>query len=286
MSGIQSRGRRGDVIVPNWRCEDQSLDAYEFRIACWLASHAGEYRTDWVTRNEVARRTGVSQGKVSSALRVLETAGIISIEDVPTAKWRGGHRFIITFDFDEWRTGRVVTGSAEGSGREVTASTAKPGREVTALIEEHKEREEEQVSNSLSVVTEAPGQALVKCDDSVSLFDRFYAAYPRKVGKPAARRAFAAAVRKAGVDDISVGFKRWKAFWADNAIAGEFVPHPATWLNQERWNDDPGPPPRGQRLSIASQTARALERGRSGQAPPLPEFGSRPIFDLGAPRAI
>jgi len=38
MSGIRSRGRRGSVVVPNWRTEDPGIDPYAFRIACWLAS--------------------------------------------------------------------------------------------------------------------------------------------------------------------------------------------------------------------------------------------------------
>ena len=99
MSGIRSRGRRGNVVVPNWRTEDQSLDPYAFRIACWLASHADRYTEKSVSRNLIAKVLNISGTKVSSALGDLTEQGIVAVEAVGE---RG--RFIITFDFDAWET--------------------------------------------------------------------------------------------------------------------------------------------------------------------------------------
>lgn len=71
-----------------------------------------------------------------------------------------------------------------------------------------------------------------------SLFDRFYEAYPRKVGKPAAIKAFAKCkADEALVDKMIAAIEEQKqsAQWVkDN---GQFIPHPATWLNNERWTD-------------------------------------------------
>ncbi|HRI08218.1 MAG TPA: hypothetical protein PKW35_10390 [Nannocystaceae bacterium] len=99
MSGIRSRGRRGNVVVPNWRTEDRSLDPYAFRIACWLASHADRYTEKSVSRNLIAKVLNISGTKVSSALGDLTEQGIVAVEAVGE---RG--RFIITFDFDAWET--------------------------------------------------------------------------------------------------------------------------------------------------------------------------------------
>lgn len=99
MSGIRSRGRRGNVVVPNWRTEDRSLDPYAFRIACWLASHADRYTEKTVSRNLIAKVLNISGTKVSSALGDLTDQGIVAVEAVGE---RG--RFIITFDFDAWET--------------------------------------------------------------------------------------------------------------------------------------------------------------------------------------
>lgn len=74
---------------------------------------------------------------------------------------------------------------------------------------------------------------------SASDFDRFWAAYPRKEAKATARKAFARAVVKIGGPDppaILLGaLERAKASWVD----AQFIPHPATWLNGERWDDEP-----------------------------------------------
>ncbi len=67
-------------------------------------------------------------------------------------------------------------------------------------------------------------------------FDTFWAAYPRKVGKGAARKAFA----KLPADVFpllvpAVEAQKQCAQWRKNG--GEYIPNPATWLNQERWED-------------------------------------------------
>lgn len=71
-----------------------------------------------------------------------------------------------------------------------------------------------------------------------SLFDRFYEAYPRKVGRPAAIKAFAKCkADEALVDQMVAAIEEQKqsAQWAKDD--GQFIPHPATWLNNERWTD-------------------------------------------------
>lgn len=67
-------------------------------------------------------------------------------------------------------------------------------------------------------------------------FDRFWSAYPVKKSKPTAMKAFAKAASKTGVDVMIEAVERQKNWrqWREG-----FVPHAATWLNQERWNDEP-----------------------------------------------
>lgn len=70
-------------------------------------------------------------------------------------------------------------------------------------------------------------------------FDTFWQAYPRKTAKPAALKAYKAArKRKAAHADIMAGVARLVASRPDP----QFTPHPATWLNGDRWNDAPTPP--------------------------------------------
>lgn len=67
----------------------------------------------------------------------------------------------------------------------------------------------------------------------------FYAAYPRHVGKEAARRAFVKAV-KAGTPatEIIEGARRYADATAAAGTETRYVAHPATWLNAGRWSDD------------------------------------------------
>jgi hypothetical protein len=63
-----------------------------------------------------------------------------------------------------------------------------------------------------------------------------YEFYPRKVGKPAAIKAIKRALMKFSYELV---LEKTKAYAA--ARAGEdqqFTPHPATWFNQQRFNDD------------------------------------------------
>lgn len=70
-----------------------------------------------------------------------------------------------------------------------------------------------------------------KADD----FERFWAAYPRKTAKDTARKAFPRALSRASVETMLAGIERQREWeqWRRGVI-----PHPATWLNQSRWNDE------------------------------------------------
>ena len=71
-------------------------------------------------------------------------------------------------------------------------------------------------------------------------FARFWEAYPHKVGKSAAEKAYVRAIGKIGGHDppsvLLAGVERAKASreWGEG-----FIPHPTTWLNQGRWEDEP-----------------------------------------------
>lgn len=71
-------------------------------------------------------------------------------------------------------------------------------------------------------------------------FEEWWTIYPRRIGKGAARKAYAKAVR-------SVPRSRLLEAATAYAVTREgedqnFTPHPSTWLNQERWNDEPEAP--------------------------------------------
>lgn len=71
-------------------------------------------------------------------------------------------------------------------------------------------------------------------------FAAFWAAYPRKTAKPTASTAF----DRINPDDATFASmlaalerQRHSPDWCKEG--GRFIPHPATWLNQRRWEDQP-----------------------------------------------
>ena len=102
-------------------------------------------------------------------------------------------------------------------------------------------------------------------------FAEFWTAYPRKVSKQKARGAWKSATKKADPDDILAALGEWVAYWSAKNEP-EYVPHPTTWLNGERWLDQP--PQRsgavGRRAvqqSVAVNAIKAWAQTNDEQAP-------------------
>jgi uncharacterized protein YdaU (DUF1376 family) len=99
------------------------------------------------------------------------------------------------------------------------------------------------------------------------VFDEIWNLHPRKVGKPKAMQAFAAALAK-GVkpEDVLAGLKRHLPGWNAKKAAGEGdkIPHPTTWLNREGWNDEvmpEGSPGDGARADWWDSKQGLLDKG-------------------------
>lgn len=75
--------------------------------------------------------------------------------------------------------------------------------------------------------------------DTAAAFDAFWQAYPRRVAKADARKAYASAL-KAGADPqhITDAAGRHAAHWSAEGRAPTYVPYPATWLRRESYNDE------------------------------------------------
>lgn len=83
-------------------------------------------------------------------------------------------------------------------------------------------------------------RASVESPYDASFHMRFWPAYPRKTAKPEALKAW----RKLTPDldtiaaiEASLQWQCRQATWTKEN--GEYIPHPATWLNQRRWEDEP-----------------------------------------------
>ncbi len=71
----------------------------------------------------------------------------------------------------------------------------------------------------------------------IDYFDTFYKAYPKKVGKAAALKSFSKLhVGESMLNEMLSVIEKQKDTkqWQDK----QFIPNPATWLNQRRWEDE------------------------------------------------
>jgi hypothetical protein len=90
-------------------------------------------------------------------------------------------------------------------------------------------------------------------------FDAFWSTYPRKIGKKAAAKAFAKAVRTVPPDRIVQGAKRYAAWCQETHREPEFIAHPTTWLNAGRWDDQLGNEPDGPEFDPSTQPVEWLK---------------------------
>ncbi len=71
-----------------------------------------------------------------------------------------------------------------------------------------------------------------------SPFDTFWDEYPNRKGKGKAREAFQKAIKKTNLETMLEAIRKQKQGTQWNRDNGRFIPYPATWLNQERWEDE------------------------------------------------
>lgn len=97
-------------------------------------------------------------------------------------------------------------------------------------------------------------------DHDTNAFDTFWETYPRKAGKQRAQAAWAKALKTATAQEIIDGAR---AFASDPNREPQFTPHPTTWLNAGRWEDDPLPA-----RTAGDRSMQAIQRDLERQQQP------------------
>lgn len=143
----------------------------------------------------------------------------------------------IAFYQQKAETNRVV-GKRGGRPKKETQTVSDGNPEKTQTVsginpQKTLTTNQEPITNTPIPPAKTPGAA--------ERFERFWQAYPRKVGKDAAKRAF----DKRKPDETlladmlaSITLQCQTEEWRKDG--GQFIPHPATWLNQGRWQDELG----------------------------------------------
>lgn len=113
-----------------------------------------------------------------------------------------------------------------------------------------------------------PGKGGRPFDPAHPLFARFWAAYPKRVAKRDALKAWARLGVTTGLlDEMLAAIERQRRTqWANG-----FVPNPATWLNGRRWEDEdvpsPGPAPKPSVAEVIRAARARVEARKRGEVP-------------------
>lgn len=90
------------------------------------------------------------------------------------------------------------------------------------------------------VGTSIPDQVQVKIDQKKVEAEEIYQLYPRKAKKPKALKAILKALNHVQGADLREKTAKFAELWKEApADQWQFCPHPATWFNDEQYNDDP-----------------------------------------------
>ena len=175
------------------------------------------------------------------------------------------------------------SGKRVGSTKQVKVYTVNVGKEYQNRNssengrEEYRKRDTEPVSN-LSSEAKASSESAKSVE-----FDEFWKSYPHKKAKGAARKAYLKA-RKAVDHGTLVGAIAAQIGWGVWSDP-DYSPHAATWLNDERWSDEPDcgsgaagkPSPGGHRPKPASMVDIVLgNRAAAANQPDLSGDGWLP----------
>ena len=136
------------------------------------------------------------------------------------------------------RAGSAGGSSSKGEANESDSEADKSKEEANASKGEANESDSEAIKNK-EVEEGTQNKEFIKPIRRIDMdFDTFWSEYPKKVGKGAAKKAFEKARKKASIETLVTAVRRQKCGSQWTKDDGQYIPNPATWLNQERWEDE------------------------------------------------
>lgn len=199
--------------IPNAWLRDVRLSYKARGLLAELMTHSVGFQ---VSRERLARNGQDGDRAVRSAIAELEAAGYLQRSQSRSDEQRFGAAVWTTCD------------PTEPSVRFAPAGNAPAGNDTPKKTE---------VKN-----TEVEKEILVRDKlerATLEGFEEVWNIYPRRQAKTEALKAYRKALKVSSAADILDGVRR---FARDPYLPPkQFVPMPATWFNQERWNDGPLP---------------------------------------------
>lgn len=218
----------GFAQIANDALRDARLSFRARGILAMVLSHSGEWDAprDWL----VSQTEKEGREAVQTALNELTDLGyrVVTKERAANGTWRTVVGWFHTpiprnpspVDDD------LVLGEGPTEGR-VSRPPVHPTAGQPVGLPEHQSQNTNPLAQ-FSLIAAAPH------GEANDFFSVFWKAYPRKVAKEDARKAFRAVTKDTTLTVILAGLERAKPGWTDP----KYIPYPATWLRGRRWMDE------------------------------------------------
>lgn len=188
-----------------------------------LADNANDMGECWPSYQHIADQCEIGRSTVKVHIRELEKSGLLRREFRRKGELNQSNVFHLALE------GGAAPALGGGAADNPPGAGDNPGGGAGAAP---------RTSHSSEPVKEPVKPKVADAPDSVA-FDRFWALYPRKVGKSAAEKAWAKIKVTADLFDLMAkSLAAWTVSTDWTKDGGQFIPHAATWLNGKRWEDE------------------------------------------------
>ena len=217
-------------------------------IACVLLVIRKTYgynkKQDQISVSQFEKHIPSSKRAIQNALKVLQLVQILTLVKKGNSKI-SSNVWAFNKNYTEWQLVKKnalvqkITSTSAKNYQQLVQKTAPTKDSITKDILQKKKIYKKNLNTSLVVCDEKEKRkSSAKKKKVLEDFDEFWKAYPRKTAKGGARKAFVKALKKTTVDVLisAVEEQKYQEEWTKDD--GKYIPHPATWLNNERWEDE------------------------------------------------
>ncbi|WP_375460032.1 helix-turn-helix domain-containing protein [uncultured Enterovirga sp.] len=258
------------IAAQTWAVQQRCGSATLKAVLMAVARFADDDGLAWPSQRLLSEHTELDQKTVRSALKTLSEKGVIFREPFTREDGsRGADRIQLSLlqSGSEQNHGPVPTGSggtgtaSGGTGvRPGGVGAYSPGGTGGAPGQELSLELSKEISPSIEAPAEPvpePKALKPKAGSEPDGFPEWYQAFPRHVGRDAARKAYGAVLRdrRATQAELLAGAIRYAA--ERRGQDQKYTKHPAAWLIAGRWADEP--------TASAGKPAATLVERESGQ---------------------
>ncbi len=208
-----------------------NLSAYQGRVLMTVLrlTYGWHKKEDSITNKRITELTGLNKAHASRAVSELIARNMVT---------KAGNKLAFNKDYQGWtELPKRVTVTNRGNAVTDWGYRSLPDGVTTSRVKTRRTGADEGLKKRKKLIKR---NTLSETD--LSLFQKFYDTYPLHKGRQPAIKAFSKLNPQNGtLEMILAALENQKAHRDRQKAAGEWCPewpHPATWLNERRWEDE------------------------------------------------